>query len=91
MMHTKMAGGGEAVQRAAVWQAAAIFLCVHCSCVTYGDHDEIIYCLFPVCSPHSGSSLQAPPLPSAQACPVKNFVAQGNDRREKNECAEERK
>jgi len=43
------------------------FLFIHYSRATYGDHGENMYSPFPVRSPRSGGSLQAPLLPSAQA------------------------
>jgi len=47
------------------------FLFIHYSHATYLDHDEIMYSPFPVRCPRGGGTLQAPPLPSAQACPEK--------------------
>ena len=41
----------------------------HYSYATYLDCGEITYSPFPVCCPRSGGTLQAPPLPSAPACP----------------------
>jgi len=48
---------------------AFFFLFIHYSHATYGDHGEDMYSPFPVRSPRSGGSLQAPLLPSVQACP----------------------
>jgi len=44
------------------------FLFIHYSHATYLDHGEDMYSPFPVRCPRSGGSLQAPLLPSAQAC-----------------------
>jgi len=38
---------------------------------TYLDHGEVMYSPFPVRCPRGGGTLQAPFLPSAQACPVR--------------------
>jgi len=47
------------------------FLVIHYLHATYGDNGENIYSPFPVRCPRSGDWLQAPLLPSAQACPTK--------------------
>jgi len=51
------------------------FLFIHYSHATYGDHGENMYSPFPVRCPRSDGSLQAPLLPSAQACPENLWCA----------------
>jgi len=50
-------------------KAKVFFLFDHYSHATYLDHGEIMYSPFPVRCPRGGGTLQAPLLPSAQACP----------------------
>jgi len=56
-------------QRAEAEVLGAFFIIIHYSHATSLDHGEDIYSPFPVRCPRSGGSLQAPLLPSAQACP----------------------
>jgi len=48
---------------------------------TYLDHGGVYFARFPVRSPRSGGTLQAPLLPSAQACPKKKVCAQRKSQR----------
>jgi len=45
------------------------FFFINYSCVTYGDHDEIMYSPFPVHCPRSGGSLLAPHCPPPRPIP----------------------
>ena len=52
-----------------------MFFSIHYSRATYLVHGEDMYNPFPVRCPRSGGSLQAPLLPSAQACPESMWCA----------------
>ena len=52
-----------------IFALGAFFLFIHYSHATHLDHGEDVYSPFPVRCPRDGGSLQAPLLPSAQACP----------------------
>ena len=75
-------------------EEAFFFLFIHYSYATYGDHGENMYSPFPVRCPRSGGSLQAPLLPSAQACPENLWRAPRKLQRkegEKSDCVGPRK